>query len=175
MDKLKIVEYLSKEIDNKSIYIDEEMKKHTTFKVGGKADILIKVKNELELKYILKFANENNIQITILGNGSNVLVLDKGIRGIVLKIELGNIEFLENNEVLVESGVKLGFLAQKLLKENLSGFEAAAGIPGTIGGGLRMNAGAYGWEFKDCVIKTKCIDLDAFYKYLDFRKKYSLD
>lgn len=138
------------------------MKKHTSFKIGGNADIFIKISDLDDLKNILKFINENKINFTIIGNGSNILVKDNGIRGIVVKLDFKEIDIKKDDNkaiVTVGAGVSLGLLAQKLLKESIGGFEFASGIPGTIGGAVRMNAGAYGGEFKDIVISTKCIDI----------------
>ena len=151
MEKQTIYELLTNEIKDSIVKIDEPMKKHTSFKIGGNADIFVIAKNINEIQYILKFSKENNIPLTILGNVSNVLVSDKGIRGIVLQIGLKEIkvEKQENALVEVEAGVMLGALAQILLKQSISGFEFAAGIPGSIGGAIRMNAGAYGGEMKD--------------------------
>lgn len=156
MDKNKIKDVLTKEISEENIFIDEPMKKHTSFRIGGVADIFIKVKSVQELQYIIEVAKKENILVTIIGNGSNLLVKDNGIRGIVIMLNMDKIE-IEDTIVTVEAGVKLGFLAQKLLKEELTGFEFAAGIPGSIGGAVRMNAGAYGGEMKDIIVETKCL------------------
>lgn len=156
MDKNKIKDVLTKEISEENIFIDEPMKKYTSFKIGGVADIFIKVKSVQELQYIIEVAKKENILVTIIGNGSNLLVKDNGIRGIVIMLNMDKIE-IEDTIVTVEAGVKLGFLAQKLLKEELTGFEFAAGIPGSIGGAVRMNAGAYGGEMKDIIVETKCL------------------
>lgn len=153
MEKQKIYELLTNEIKQGIVKIDEPMKKHTNFKIGGNADIFVIAKSIEEIKYVIKFSKENNIPLTILGNGSNVLVSDKGIRGIVLQIGLKEIKVEKQEDALVEveAGVMLGALAQVLLKQSISGFEFAAGIPGSIGGAIRMNAGAYGGEMKDIV------------------------
>ena len=153
MEKQKIYELLTNEIKQGIVKIDEPMKKHTNFKIGGNADIFVIAKSIEEIKYVIKFSKENNIPLTILGNGSNVLVSDKGIRGIVLQIGLKEIKIEKQEDALVEAdaGVMLGALAQVLLKQSISGFEFAAGIPGSIGGAIRMNAGAYGGEMKDIV------------------------
>lgn len=156
MDKNKIKDVLTKEISEENIFIDEPMKTHTSFKIGGVADIFIKVKSVQELQYIIEVAKKENILVTIIGNGSNLLVKDNGIRGIVIMLNMDKIE-IEDTIVIVEAGAKLGFLAQKLLKEELTGFEFAAGIPGSIGGAVRMNAGAYGGEMKDIIVETKCL------------------
>ena len=163
MNILQICQELTKEVPSEQIYMNEPMSKHTTFRVGGNADIFIKVKNLEQLKFIIKVARKNGIHITIIGNGSNLLVKDNGIRGIVVKIEFEDIKInLENETVIVGAGVKLAVLAQELLKSEMTGFEFAVGIPGTIGGAVRMNAGAYGSEMKDIVISTKCLDLKRY-------------
>lgn len=143
------------------IYFDESMKKYTTFKLGGLADCLIKVDNVEDLKVILEFINKNNIPLTIIGNGSNILVLDGGIRGIVVKIDIKEFNISENDnfiQVKVGAGNKNIELAQSLLKEEISGFEELSGIPGTIGGAIKMNAGAYGKEIKDILKEVTVID-----------------
>ena len=153
MEKQKAYELLTNEIKQGIVKIDEPMKKHTNFKIGGNADIFVIAKSIEEIKDIIKFSKKNNMPLTILGNGSNVLVSDKGIRGIVLQVGLKEIKIEKQKSVLVEvdAGVMLGTLAQILLKQSVSGFEFAAGIPGSIGGAIRMNAGAYGGEIKDIV------------------------
>ena len=166
MDKQKIANILTKEIPQGQILIDEPMSKHTSFKIGGPADIFVKVKNIKELKYVIKVAKKQDIHLTIIGNGSNILVKDNGIRGIVVKTELNDIKI---NDVIVTvgSGVKLGELCQKLLKEEMTGLEFASGIPGTIGGAVKMNAGAYGGEMKDIILETKCLDLEQYEKIIE--------
>ena len=153
MEKQKVYELLTNEIKQGIVKIDEPMKKHTNFKIGGNADVFVIAKNIEEIKCVIKFSKENNIPLTILGNGSNVLVSDKGIRGIVLQIGLKEIKVEKHENALIEvdAGAMLGALAQILLKQSISGFEFAAGIPGSIGGAIRMNAGAYGGEMKDIV------------------------
>ncbi len=156
MDKIynQMLEFLSKE----QIYLNEPMSKHTSFKIGGPADMFVKSKNIDELKYIIKIAKENNIHITVIGNGSNLLVKDGGIRGIVIKPDFKEIEFLDDNKVKVGAGVLLSKISNEAYKRSLSGLEFASGIPGTIGGAIRMNAGAYGSEFKDIVIASEFLD-----------------
>lgn len=182
-----IYNLLVQKIPKDNILRNESMKKHTSFKIGGEAEFFVKAKNIEEIKHILSICKNNNIPLTIVGNGSNLLVKDNGIKGIVLKVDLDNIKIeniedyniqnmldkenkwenikQNNNEnyaiVTVGAGVTLGKLAQVLLKKSISGFEFASGIPGTIGGAIRMNAGAYGSEFKDIVIETTCINLNG--------------
>ena len=130
MEILEICHELTKEIPSEQIYMNEPMSKHTTFKVGGNADIFVKVKNIKELEHVIKIARKNDIHITIIGNGSNVLVKDKGIRGIVLQIDFEDVAIEKKDEntaiVTVGSGVKLASLAQTLLKNSITGFEFAS-------------------------------------------------
>lgn len=162
MQKREIYNYCVDQLGIKDIIMDEPMSKHTSFKIGGNADIFVKISDVEQLKALLHFAKMNEISTTIIGNGSNILVKDQGIRGIVIKLNFNQIkiEKISDKEVKVtaEAGASLGMIAQKLLKENISGFEFAAAIPGSIGGAIRMNAGAHGGEFKDIVVKTKCLD-----------------
>lgn len=168
MNNMQVCQELTKEIPSEQIYMNEPMSKHTTFRVGGNADIFVKVKNIDELKHIIKVAKKNDVHITVIGNGSNILVKDNGIRGIVAKIEFEDVEIENENTsddsviVTVGAGVKLAVLAQMLLQKEITGFEFASGIPGTIGGAVKMNAGAYGSEMKDIVISTKCLDLKRY-------------
>ena len=161
---LNIITLLKEKIDTKDILQNEPMSKHTTFKIGGNADLLIKVHNIEQIKFVLSIARDNNIPIFILGNGSNLLVKDKGIRGITLKPELKDIKIEKKDKqvyVTVGAGNKMPEIAGRLLREEIMGFEFAAGIPGTIGGFVRMNAGAYGSEAKDIVTETTIITYDG--------------
>ena len=148
-------------IDKEKISYNEPMTKYTTFKIGGLAECLIKVEKKDEIKEILELAKKSNIPITIIGNGSNILVSDKGIKGITLMIKLEKIDIQEKNEIVeitVGAGEKLGKLAQICMQNEITGLEELAGIPGTIGGAIRMNAGAYGKEMKNIVKTVKCMD-----------------
>ena len=150
-------------IEEKIIF-DEPMKNHTSFKIGGYADQFVKVGNEEELQDALNYAKREKMPITIIGNGSNLLVLDNGIRGLVIKIDIQKYEekrYENYIEITVGSGYKLMALAIKLMTEGISGFEELSGIPGTIGGAIFMNAGAYGKEIKDINISTKCMDYNG--------------
>lgn len=159
---LNIEEILEKsKLNKENLYYDEPMAKHTSFKIGGPADLFIKVDNIEELKETLDLSKQNQIPLTIIGNGSNLLVTDKGIRGITVKLNLKDIEIKnENNKqiIKVDAGVPVGLLAQKLLKEEIAGFEELSGIPGTIGGAVIMNAGAHGKEIKDILKKVTAMD-----------------
>lgn len=162
---LNIKEILEKsKLNKENLYYDEPMAKHTSFKIGGPADVFIKVDNIEELKETVDLSKKNQIPLTIIGNGSNLLVTDKGIRGITAKLNLKDIEIKnENNKqiIKVEAGVPVGLLAQKLLKEEITGFEELSGIPGTIGGAVIMNAGAHGKELKDILKKVTAMDYNG--------------
>ena len=148
---------LIKEIPKEQILQNEPMKKHSTFKIGGPAECFVKVKTIEELKYILKIVNENKIPLHIIGNGSNILFTDEGINGIVIKLQFHEID-INGEELEVGSGVTLSKLAMIACKYSLSGLEELSGIPGTIAGSVKMNAGAYGKEMKDIVISTTYMD-----------------
>lgn len=153
----KIYNELLKKVDKDSIFLNEPMCKHTTFKIGGPADIFVTANTVDELKYVLKVAKENNIPVTCIGNGSNLLVKDKGIRGITVKSKFKDIT-VNGEEIDVGAGVAIPVLARTAYEHSLSGLEFASGIPGTVGGAINMNAGAYGGEFKDIVINTTYLD-----------------
>ena len=158
----KYIDDLYKTIPKEKIFLNEPMNKHTTLKIGGPAETFIKVTTIEEVKKVVEIANENTTPLYIVGNGSNLLVKDDGIQGIVLKLQLDNIEIEKNDKdvmVNVESGVMMGFLAQKLMQEGITGFEELSGIPGTIGGAVRMNAGAHGKEMKDIIQTTTYLDM----------------
>ncbi len=144
-------------ISEKRLLINEPMYKHTSFKIGGPADIYVIVNTIEELKDVLKIAKSSNTLVTCIGNGTNLLVKDTGIRGIVVKLDFNEINVNEE-EIEAGAGVKLPFLAQVAYKNSLSGLEFASGIPGTVGGAVKMNAGAYGGEFKDIIVSTTYLD-----------------
>ena len=164
------VEELKKCVSEETSILENElMSKHTSFKIGGMADIFVNVKKEDDVKKVLEYSDENQIPLTIIGNGSNLLVKDGGIRGIVLRVDIEEFYLEKKDEeyiVTVGAGVKNGYVAQKLLIEEIEGFEFAAGIPGSIGGAIRMNAGAHGGEMKNIVLETKCIDKKGNIKIL---------
>lgn len=141
------------------ILFDEPMKNHTTFKIGGPADVMIIPTSEDELISAVKFCRDNNIDFFIMGNGSNLLVKDGGIRGVVIKVHEGynNIK-VDGNIIYCEAGALLTAVSKTALRHSLKNLEFASGIPGTIGGAITMNAGAYGGEMKDVVKKVRILD-----------------
>ena len=146
-------------IDNNKIMIDELMKNHTTFRIGGKADIMLLPETEDEIIEIVKFCYKTKQNFFVLGGGSNLLIPDTGIRDVVIKLSDNYSKFTIDNEIIMaEAGIKLWDLSEKILENNLTGFEFASGIPGTIGGGVYMNAGAYDSEMKNIVKTVRVID-----------------
>ena len=175
MNQKEIEKVLKEKLPSANIKLNEPMKLHTSFKIGGPADFFITANNIQEIREVVNIAKENNLPLKVVGNGTNLLVKDNGFRGIILKTNLQEIKITKTknkdeintkykiNEmessinckeeyiVNAQSGMALGKLAQILLKNEIGGFEFASGIPGTIGGAIKMNAGAYGGEFKDIV------------------------
>ena len=155
-------------IDKDKIKFNEPMSKHTTIKVGGKADVLVIPTTLEDIINVLKFAKNNLIPITIIGNGSKLLVTDKGIRGIVIKISSKFSDYkIVGSTVTACAGMSMPKLSRLAMKEGLSGFEFACGIPGVLGGGIRMNAGAYGSDISNVLVKTTYIDDKLELKTLD--------
>ncbi len=147
------------------MFVSEPMSKHTTFRIGGPADLLLTPENPEQVGALCQLFREEEVPFLILGNGSNVLVGDKGIRGAV--IQMGN-RFaaceVSGNVLKAQAGIKLSRLAGVALEHSLTGLEFAAGIPGTFGGALFMNAGAYGGEMSQVVTDVTYLDADGIVK-----------
>lgn len=154
----KIVEMLKKVISDENIYIKEPMWRHTSFRIGGPADVLIIPQSVDELIKVMDLIKSENIPYFILGNGTNVIVSDKGIRGVVIKLTAIRKISVDGEVIVSEAGALLSSIANTALDNELTGFEFASGIPGTLGGAITMNAGAYGPEIKDVVEKVEVID-----------------
>ncbi len=142
-----------------NVKFGEEMKNHTTFKIGGPADAFVSAESAEEIRAVRGFCRENGVPCLIMGNGSNMLVSDKGIRGVVLRVGNAMSDCRADGEtVYAEAGILMSALAKRILEASLTGFEFASGIPGTLGGGIYMNAGAYGGELKDIIEEVTYID-----------------
>lgn len=157
MDYSEIINYFK--TSKCKFIVNEKMSEHTTFRIGGNVDIFVEISNINVLINSLKILKKHNIPYFLIGNGSNVLIDDSGYRGIIfnLKGEFENIT-LENNTINCGSGAKLSSVCKFALKNSLSGLEFAYGIPGSVGGAIFMNAGAYGNEMKDIISFVECID-----------------
>ncbi len=157
-----IIKLIAETVGATNVCANEAMSGHTTFRIGGVADLIVEPSNRNQLATILAMVRQFDLECFVMGNGSNLLVGDKGIRGVVIKIanEMSDYE-TDGSCILAQSGIKLSKLANIALSEGLSGFEFASGIPGTLGGALYMNAGAYGSEMKDVTESVTYIDKDT--------------
>lgn len=154
-----IVNSLDRIVRPERIFVDEPMSKHTSFRIGGPADVLVVPKNEHDLQKIIQLCEAQEIPVLVMGKGSNMLVSDEGIRGLVVKIgrDFSKVH-IHGENILVQAGVTLNSLSRTFLQHSIAGFEFAAGIPGTLGGALAMNAGAYGGEMKDILVSCKVMN-----------------
>lgn len=160
MNKQLLINNL-KEISNEIIILENEpMSKHTSFEIGGPAEIMVVPDSADSLSKIMPLLKD--VPVTVIGNGSNLLVNDNGIKGVVIKL-FGTMNYIrtEGETIIAGAGALLSKIGSVAKKENLAGFEFASGIPGTIGGAVFMNAGAYGGEMKDVVVSSKYIDTDG--------------
>lgn len=160
------------------IFMEEPMKKHTTFRVGGPADVLVQP-DETALPAILALCRQYYVPYSFIGNGSNLLVGDKGIRGVVIEMTdpMGNIE-VHGTKITAQAGAMLSKIANTAASNGLGGMEFAAGIPGSVGGAVVMNAGAYGGEMKDIIERVYVLDengarLELDRDALDFGYRHS--
>lgn len=159
---------IEKIIDKSKIKYMEPMSKHTTMRVGGPADVLVKPTETDEVVSVLRYAKTNSIPVTVIGNGSKIVVTDKGIRGIVLKLGINFSSYqVEGEYITSSSGTFIPKLSIIAKDEGLSGLEFASGIPGVVGGSVRMNAGAYEGEISNFLVETTYIDENLEIKKLD--------
>ena len=165
MDKYKgLEEILSKD----SIKYNEPMKKHTTMRVGGPCDCMVEPSSIDEIQKIIEYAKKNNIKYYVIGNGSNLLVKDEGVHALIIKIanKFSGVE-VNGEHIKAYSGCSVPKLSQIAKENSLSGLEFACGIPGSVGGGIRMNAGAYGSEMVNVVEKVGFLDEDGKLNEID--------
>lgn len=156
--KQKFCQVLGKE----QVLFEEPMKSHTTFRIGGPAEVFIMPKSVKQVQMAVKICQEEQIPYFILGNGSNLLVSDRGYRGVIIQMDrnMGEIQ-VEGTEIQAAAGALLSSIAVAARRESLTGFEFAGGIPGTLGGAVVMNAGAYGGEMKDVLKEVTVMDGDG--------------
>ncbi|WP_407670444.1 UDP-N-acetylmuramate dehydrogenase [Pallidibacillus pasinlerensis] len=182
MMKTTIYNQLVKIINENNIAIDEDIKNHTYTKLGGKADFFVTPTTYEEVQNIVKYCLEEKVPFTLIGNGSNLIVRDGGIRGIVLSLKNFDKITVSNTKIVAQSGAAIIDTSRKALDAKLTGLEFACGIPGTVGGAVYMNAGAYGGEVKDCLesilvidkngemIRRKAEELDLAYRYSNIQE-----
>ena len=152
-----VLEIIKGYVPEENIYLKEPLAKHTTFRVGGPAECMIDISSTAELQKLLHYLNLVELPYFVMGNGSNILAGDQGYQGIVLRMgnKISGIR-VEGTRVIAQAGALMSAVARVCLEAGLTGFEFAAGIPGSIGGGVVMNAGAYGGEMKQ-VVKNVCV------------------
>ncbi|MBM7684397.1 MAG: UDP-N-acetylmuramate dehydrogenase [Epulopiscium sp.] len=162
MDNEQLLKKMSEYIPRDLIKINEPMKDHTSFKAGGCADFFIVPENSTQLIELVQFLKESQVPYYIMGNGSNLLVRDKGFRGVIIQIyrNMSDVK-IDGEEVWAEAGILLSSLSNKIMNSHLTGFEFASGIPGTLGGAIYMNAGAYGGEMKQVLVSADVVDEDG--------------
>ena len=165
-------------------FINEPMKKHSTFGIGGNAKVFILPQKLIEIKNILKYSTKYDIKVIFTGSGSNLLVSDRGFDGIIISLKktFKKLLFLDDGYIVVESGVMLGNMVKEAIKRNIEGFESLVGVPGTVGGALYMNAGAYGTEISKYFVSARVVnkkgeektltksDIQFFYRKSTFSK-----
>ena len=141
----------------------EDLSKHTSFKIGGPAEFFVKPKNKEQVSAVVDYCEKNSVPLLPLGKGSNVLVSDNGINGVVMYFgsDFGKIELIDENTIYCEAGAGLAALCNFALENELTGLEFAYGIPGSVGGAVFMNAGAYGGEIKDFLTKAEVLEEDG--------------
>ncbi len=144
------------------VMVNELMKNHTTYGIGGPADLFVLPSNKEDLIKVFEISKEYKQEVNVIGSGSNLLVSDGGVRGIIICIKncLNGID-VEDNKIYAECGVMLGKLVKYSIKNNLKGLENLIGVPGTLGGALIMNAGAWGGEISNCLESVELIDPDT--------------
>lgn len=163
-----VIEALERFVPKENIHIQEEMAGHTTFRIGGPADCFLQLETEEQLQKVQKYLNLVEEPYFILGNGSNLLVSDKGYQGVILQIgpKMSRIR-VEGESIVAQAGALLSQVAKAASEHSLTGLEFASGIPGTIGGGVVMNAGAYGGEMSQVVTMVRVINKEGEVMELD--------
>ena len=157
-----LIEELKNILGDEGVKVEEAMSRHTSFKVGGNAQIFLEPKDEKALQSLLKFINAEKINYYIIGNGSNMLVSDKGYKGIIISmLKFTSPSLIENESITISAGKTLKELTEFARDNSLSGLEFAYGIPGSVGGAVFMNAGAYDGEIKEVLDKVKVMDKEG--------------
>lgn len=156
--KVNLYDQLARIVSEKNIAKDKPLKNHTYTRLGGNADYFVTPITYEQVSEVVKIAQENNEPFTLLGNGSNLIIKDGGIRGIVMYLgELKHVT-VQREKIIAQSGALIADVSKQALSSHLTGLEFACGIPGSVGGALFMNAGAYGGEIKDVLIEATVVD-----------------
>lgn len=166
-DILQYKETIEAQMISEELLWHEPMSRHTSFKIGGPADLFFMPGTIEHLEWMIGFCRDHGVAIYIMGNGSNLLVGDKGYRGVVIQVYRNLSSYvIEGRKVVAEAGILLSKLANRIHDAKLTGFEFASGIPGTLGGAVYMNAGAYGGEMKDILVSAKVLTRNGDIKTL---------
>jgi len=161
--KSDILSNLVNIVGDENVVENEPMSRHTSFNIGGNADFFTTPRTVEQIKAIIIYCVQNEISYFVIGNGSNLLVCDNGYRGVIIQLydKFNHIDYATNGQKIIvkaQAGVMLGRLGNELMKRSITGFEFATGIPGTVGGAIMMNAGAYDGEIKDVIISACLMD-----------------
>ena len=161
--KEELIKKIKEIVSEERVLLNEAMSKHTTFRVGGPCEIFISIKDMKEAEDIIRLLSINGVPYFVIGNGSNLLVADEGYRGAIIEIgkDFSDIE-VDGEYVTAYAGALLVKVASEAYKTGLGGFEFASGIPGTVGGGVFMNAGAYGGELKDIITTVTVLNTETY-------------
>ena len=173
-----LLEHLRRAAGSGEVVTEEPMSRHTTFRIGGPADYFVTPHTKEEIRQVIRLCKEEEIPFAVLGNGSNLLVGDKGFRGVVIQLFKNFSDItIEEEDIYAQSGALLVRLANQAAKQGLTGLEFASGIPGTLGGAVVMNAGAYGGEMKDVILYSDVVteegeELELGYRTSVIQKKH---
>ena len=170
MIKQSVIDQIKSIVDEKRVRFDEPMKNHTTFRIGGNADVFVSIASEAEVKALVDMLKSTETPYYIIGNGSNLLVSDKGYRGVIIEIGRDYCGIRpDGNKLIVKAGTLLSKVSHYAFDHSLAGLEFASGIPGTVGGAIIMNAGAYGGEMKQVAESVKVMQPSGEIVVLDNR------
>ena len=162
MTKSEVVKVIREKIPGLEVRVDEPMSRHCSFRIGGPADVFAQPGSEEELTELVSLLQSGKVPWTVIGRGTNLLVCDEGLDGVVIKLGDGFASALaEGTELFAQAGISLSRLAVLARLSGLTGLEFAHGIPGSLGGAVMMNAGAYGGEMKDVVVSVRALDPDG--------------
>ena len=157
-----LLEHLRRAVGSGEVVTEEPMSRHTTFRIGGPADYFVTPHTKEEIRQVIRLCKEEEIPFAVLGNGSNLLVGDKGFRGVIIQLFKNFSDIIiEEETIYAQSGALLVRLANQAAEQGLTGLEFASGIPGTLGGAVVMNAGAYGGEMKDVILWSDVLTEDG--------------
>lgn len=146
-------------VPKERLVLDANMKEYTSFKIGGPAALLVDIESSEELEATMSIIRSSKVKYFLMGNGSNLLVSDDGFSGVIVRLsEYFTTVTIKDGLITAQAGILLSTLSKQIARASLIGFEFASGIPGTIGGAITMNAGAYDGEMKDCVVSVKVLD-----------------